>query len=113
MYIAIQDKAAYKQEIEWQLRDKCAYVHLHADTTMKFSDEIKSKLKRALSGAIINDKEYEYLLQANPLRTVIYTLPKIHMWLDNPPGRPFVSHYQNVTEPPNLLTIALMTWCRL
>lgn len=76
--IVDQDVSAYVCEIDRQLGDTNAYMRLQTDPTMKFSEEIKLKLKKALSDSIITGDEYKYLIQTNPLRPVIYT-PFIHL----------------------------------
>jgi len=72
--IVVQDRSAYVQEIERQLGDINFYARLQCDATMKFNEEIKTKLKRAVSNAIINEKEYGFLLQTNPLDTTDFLM---------------------------------------
>lgn len=95
----VQDKTTYIQEIERQLSDSDIYVPLQSDPTFKFRDGIKTLLKRALLEGEISEGEYKYMVQDNPIRPVIYTLPKIHKDLLHPPGRPIVSGIGSLTEP--------------
>lgn len=97
--VIVQDKKAYVSEIERQLCDSDVYKCLSSDPTHKFCDEIKCVLKRAWREGEINEDEYKYMTPANPKRPVLYTLPKIHKDLQNPPGRPIVSGIGSVTEP--------------
>lgn len=72
---------------------------LPSDPTAEFSEEIKPTLNNALCNSIIDEGEYKYLLQTNPVRPAIFTLPKIHKRLDNPPGRTILSGNKSITEP--------------
>lgn len=54
--IVIQDKSTYVKEIERQLGDVNFYMRLHSDPTIRFNEDIKKVLKRALSDLIIDEK---------------------------------------------------------
>lgn len=97
--VVVQNKSDYIKEIERQLGDTDVYAPLQSDPTHKYSNEIKTVLKQGLQDQQISDTEFKFLLQANPIRPVMYTLPKIHKNLLNPPGRPIVSGIGSLTEP--------------
>ncbi|KAL2087323.1 hypothetical protein ACEWY4_018382 [Coilia grayii] len=97
--VVVQNKTAYIREIERQVADEDVYIPLQSDPTFKYSSEIKAALKQALREQQISDMEFKFLFQMNPIRPVLYTLPKIHKNLLNPPGRPIVSGIGSLTEP--------------
>ncbi len=56
-------------------------------------------LNWALREGQITDEEYKYMVQDNPVRSVIYTLPKMHKDLQHLPGQPTVPSKESLTEP--------------
>ena len=98
--IVIQNKDAYRTEILRQLGMGDFYTPLMGDPTIKFRQEIDSFLSTALTNSLINQDEYNFMLQKHPLRPIFYTLPKIHKSCVEPvPGRPIVAGTQSLTEP--------------
>lgn len=75
------------------------YRRLERNPMNKFKSEIDNLLKVALESNWITKKEHAYLTNQHPVTPIIYSLPKIHKHLTEPPLRPVVSGRGSVTEP--------------
>lgn len=72
--------------------------HLPVDPTFKFKQELKKKLiEKGFDMGILNKEESEHLVPLAPRLPTIYSLPKIHKTLVNPPGIPIISGIDSVT----------------
>lgn len=98
--VVIQDTDSYRAENLRQLGDQEFYSPLMTDPTSRFLSMIKRTLNNAKAENYITKDEFNFLLQAHPVRPVFYTLPKIHKKCeDSVPGRPIVAGCHSVTEP--------------
>ncbi|CAJ0965914.1 unnamed protein product [Ranitomeya imitator] len=93
--VLIMDKIKYLAEIDGQLRDEKVYQKLDSDPKFKIMGEIKNCLQ-ALDNKIIDQEFMDYLSIEFPRTPVLYTTPKIHKSLMDPPGRPIVSGVDSV-----------------
>uniref|UniRef100_A0A3B3Q9N6 Uncharacterized protein n=1 Tax=Paramormyrops kingsleyae TaxID=1676925 RepID=A0A3B3Q9N6_9TELE len=91
--VVIQDKELYRKEILNQLSNRDFYSPLMCDPTSRFSNIIKRTLNDAKLENYITTDELNCLFQADPVRPVFYTLPKIHKRCEDIiPGRPIVGY---------------------
>ncbi|KAJ1159325.1 hypothetical protein NDU88_011992 [Pleurodeles waltl] len=97
--IVLQDIDNYKQEILRQLSDQDCYKISTIDPTKQLSKEILELTTKGFDLCFISKRELQFLNKKNPCIPVIYTLPKIHKNLTNPPGRPIVSGCGSILEP--------------
>lgn len=96
--IVLQDRNAYRQEILGQLGDVTTYKPLPSDPLPDLLRELKSILDHGLNDGIISKNQYDFLLPEFPVTPVLYTLPKVHKSLSNPPGRPIVSGTNSIFQ---------------
>lgn len=66
---------------------------------MSFQKELLSYLEDAKKRGWISQSQFDFLYCQNPIRPVIYTLPKIHKSLSDPPGRPIVAQTDSLWSP--------------
>ena len=97
--ICIQDKDKYEAEIYSQLSNTRVYNKLKSDPTVAFQREIFVLLEEAKNKGWITKAEHDFLCCQHPVRPVIYTLPKIHKSLIDPPGRPIVAQTNSLLAP--------------
>ncbi|OCT74329.1 hypothetical protein XELAEV_18033295mg [Xenopus laevis] len=83
--IVVMDTIKYKLEIERQLSDSETYNKLKGDPTAKIEQDLFHLVDCAFGDGILNKKEKDFLKIQHPRIPVIYTLPKIHKDLQNPP----------------------------
>lgn len=94
----ILDKGSYMQEMTRILSDTNTYTQLLMDPTIKFKRELKDLVEKGFDMGILNKKEKEHLVPLAPRLPVIYSLPKVHKTLFNPPGRPIISGIDSITS---------------
>ncbi|XP_078538494.1 uncharacterized protein LOC144823662 [Lissotriton helveticus] len=97
--IVVQDMSSYKSEILHQLNDGVSYQLLRADPSKAIALEILEITKAGLELGFLSELEFNFLNQKHPRLDTIYTIPKIHKSLTNPPGRPIVSGCGSILEP--------------
>ncbi|CAJ0954326.1 unnamed protein product [Ranitomeya imitator] len=85
------DTVKYRAEIMTQLSDTAVYKKITCDPTAGFQRELQLLIDDSLNNGLIDQKLSEFLFVNSPITPVLYTLPKIHKDLLNPPGRPIVS----------------------
>ena len=96
--IVIQDAVTYRDEALRQLSDAQFYRKLEKDPTQANAAKVASIVRSMESRNVINTKTAKDLVETKARTPHLYTLPKIHKRLDNPPGRPIVSSNQAPTE---------------
>ncbi|XP_077137236.1 uncharacterized protein LOC143798719 [Ranitomeya variabilis] len=94
--VVIMDKLKYIAEIDGQLKDEKVYQKLNGDPKFNIMGEIKNCLQEALNKYIIDQDLMDYLYVEFSRTPVLYTTPKIHKSLIDPPGRPIVSGVDSV-----------------
>ncbi|CAJ0921621.1 unnamed protein product [Ranitomeya imitator] len=94
--VVIMDRQKYIAEIESQLRDDKVYHKLECDPKFNIMTEIKKCLEEAVKNNVIDQELMNYLYIEFSRTPVIYTTPKIHKTLMDPPGRPIVSGVDSV-----------------
>ena len=97
--ICIQDKDKYEAEIMSQLSNIKVYKKLKSDPTLPLQQELSLFLDDAKMKGWITQSEHGFLLCQHPVRPVMYTLPKIHKSLIDPPGRPIVAQTNSLLAP--------------
>uniref|UniRef100_A0A673J7M0 Uncharacterized protein n=1 Tax=Sinocyclocheilus rhinocerous TaxID=307959 RepID=A0A673J7M0_9TELE len=80
--IVVMNTNTYVEKIKGMLHDETFYKKLVFNPTEKW----------------INEQELKYLKNEYPRIPVLYTLPKIHKSLEDPPMRPIVSGNGSLTE---------------
>ncbi|CAJ0959417.1 unnamed protein product [Ranitomeya imitator] len=94
--VVIMDRHKYMAEIDSQLRDEKVYQKLEGDPKFNIMGEIKKCLQEAVNKKLIDQELMDYLSIEFPRTPVLYTTPKIHKSLIDPPGRPIVSGVDSV-----------------
>ncbi len=97
--ICVQDAEKYRNEILSQLSNTRFYKKVNYDPTTSFQQEILSYLEDAKKRGWISESEFGFLFCKHPIRPVIYTLPKVHKSLTDPPGRPIVAQTDSLLSP--------------
>lgn len=97
--LVVQDAVKYNNEILAQLANDKFYVKLRGDPTHSFQTEIKTFLENARSNDFITRPLFDFLYCQHPIRPVLYTLPKIHKSMTDPPGRPIVAQINSLLSP--------------
>lgn len=88
----------YELEINRQLDNTLFYKKLKSNPTETFKKEIHDVLQCLFERGEINKNELDFMKVDHPITPVIYTLPKIHKNIENPPGRPIISGIGSLTE---------------
>uniref|UniRef100_A0A8C6UMS7 Reverse transcriptase domain-containing protein n=1 Tax=Neogobius melanostomus TaxID=47308 RepID=A0A8C6UMS7_9GOBI len=97
--ICIQDADKYREEILLQLADTRFYRKLTQDPTVSFQKKLLSYLEDAKINNWISESDFDFLYCKFPVCPVMYTLPKIHKSLTDPPGRPIVAQTDSLWSP--------------
>lgn len=97
--LVIMNTSQYVFEINRQLSDTSCYQHLDSDPTDRIKRHITDIVKVGTDNGWINEETSQFLLMKKPTIPVMYTLPKIHKSLINPPGRPIVSGSDSLLQP--------------
>ncbi|XP_078510994.1 uncharacterized protein LOC144770387 [Lissotriton helveticus] len=97
--IVVQDVSKYESEINRQLMDGISYQQLRSDPSKAIALEILELTKEGHDQGFLSKNEFDYLNQQHPRLATIYTLPKIHKSMEDPPGRPIVSGCGSILEP--------------
>ncbi|XP_053555953.1 tight junction protein ZO-2 [Bombina bombina] len=97
--VVLQDYQEYKAEIDRQLADNSTYRALSCDPTISYKTQIDSVIEHAARMNWIDSTTKEWLTTDYPVRPILYTLPKIHKQLINPPGRPIVLARGSLLQP--------------
>ncbi|XP_071986734.1 uncharacterized protein [Engystomops pustulosus] len=107
--VVIQDKNKYINEILSQLSDTTIYHKLERNPTGRITTAIQKTLDKYNTLGIIDWDVRTFLTKINPITPVIYTLPKIHKNLTNPPGRPIVASSDSILSPLSILLEKILT----
>lgn len=86
------------QEMSRIVSDTDTYTPLLMDPANKFKRELKDLVEKGFDMGILNKKEKEHLVPLAPRLPIIYSLPKVHKTLSNPPGRPIISGIDSITS---------------
>uniref|UniRef100_A0A803K142 Reverse transcriptase domain-containing protein n=1 Tax=Xenopus tropicalis TaxID=8364 RepID=A0A803K142_XENTR len=96
--VVVMDYEYYRTELLDQLADTGCYQKLTYDPTSKFQSQLGKLLDEACLHGWITEELRDALYVEHPVRPVIYTLPKIHKNLQNPPARPIISARGSLAE---------------
>lgn len=97
--LVVQDANKYRLEILSQLANDKFYKKLKSDPTASFQKEIRTFLENAKLNGHISKDECDFLFCQCPIKPVLYTLPKIHKSMIDPPGRPIVAQNDSLLSP--------------
>lgn len=106
--IVIQDKEIYRREILTQLNDTATYRLLPQNPLGEILKKLGHILDYGLNQGIISENTYNFLFPCNPVTPVLYTLPKVHKSLTDPPGRPIVSGTDSVFQASSIFLDCLL-----
>ncbi|CAJ0931098.1 unnamed protein product [Ranitomeya imitator] len=107
--IVVQNTTDYISEIYRQLSDGTTYKQISSDPTSTIKTWISAILHKYQSLKIIDSKTAIFLTNPHPVTPVIYTLPKIHKSLTNPPGRPIVASTDSILAPISIYLEKILT----
>ncbi|XP_041430880.1 uncharacterized protein LOC121397711 [Xenopus laevis] len=93
------NKQKYMDEIYLQLADGNVYKKVDSDPLASIQQCIANCVLDAMEAGIVDDDLKKFLIKDNPITPILYTLPKIHKNLENPPGRPIVAGTDSVLSP--------------
>uniref|UniRef100_A0A673KNY9 Uncharacterized protein n=1 Tax=Sinocyclocheilus rhinocerous TaxID=307959 RepID=A0A673KNY9_9TELE len=96
--IVVMNTNTYVEKIKGMLHDETFYKKLVFNPTESYKKQIDQVLQIGLDRKWINEQELKYLKNEYPRIPVLYTLPKIHKSLEDPPMRPIVSGNGSLTE---------------
>uniref|UniRef100_A0A672S230 Uncharacterized protein n=1 Tax=Sinocyclocheilus grahami TaxID=75366 RepID=A0A672S230_SINGR len=96
--IVVMNINTYVEKIKGMLHDETFYKELVFNPTESYKKLIDQVLQIELYRKWINEQELKYLKNEYPRIPVLYTLPKIHKSLEDPPMRPVVSGNGSLTE---------------
>uniref|UniRef100_A0A803JL40 Reverse transcriptase domain-containing protein n=1 Tax=Xenopus tropicalis TaxID=8364 RepID=A0A803JL40_XENTR len=96
--VVVMNYGYYKNELLSQLSDPCNYGKLTFNPTSRYKEELMDLLNMAKTQGWITDNMLQYLVPVHPTVPVIYTLPKVHKNLTEPPGRPIISSRGSLNE---------------
>ena len=94
----VWDRQDYLKETKNQLNDKNVYKELTGDVEGPLEKIIKTVLKKVRDRRDTSDNALRYFLVNNPKLGRFYYLPKIHMRIQNVPGRPIISNSKYYTK---------------
>lgn len=94
--IVVLSKEYYNNELLGQLSDTNTYIKLNGNPTREYKRELSDVIRKGVSKNILNKKESKYLLPDTCRVPIIYTVPKIHKNLEQPPGRPIINGIQSI-----------------
>ena len=97
--IVLQNTENYQAEITSQLNEATNYTRLRADPQASLRKKIYDVTFNAKEKGFLSKLEFDFLNRPGPRTPVLYTLPKIHKRLTNPPGRPILSGCGSILEP--------------
>ncbi|XP_077125312.1 uncharacterized protein LOC143782087 [Ranitomeya variabilis] len=107
--IVVQNTADYSAEILRQLSDTTTYQRISSDPTPNIKLQINNILQKYQALNILDSKTSHFLTNPHPVTPVIYTLPKIHKSLINPPGRPIVASTDSILAPISIYLEKILT----
>ncbi|CAJ0963058.1 unnamed protein product [Ranitomeya imitator] len=107
--IVVQNTMDYISEIHRQLSDGTTYKQISSDPTSTIKTRINAILHKYQSLKVIDSKTTTFLTNQYPVTPVIYTLPKIHKSLTNPPGRPIVASTDSILAPISIYLEKILT----
>ncbi|CAJ0967662.1 unnamed protein product [Ranitomeya imitator] len=103
------NKSQYVCEIRRQLADTNTYKKIQSDPTFIIRRKIDIILNKHLDNKTIDNKTKTFLINQHPVTPVLYTLPKIHKDLHNPPGRPVVASTDSILNPLSVFLKKILT----
>ncbi|XP_073429861.1 uncharacterized protein [Dendrobates tinctorius] len=107
--IVVMNKNQYVTEIQRQLSDTNTYRKVHTDPTFQIRRKIDQILDKHMQLKTIDAKTRTFLTNQHPITPVLYTLPKIHKNLHNPPGRPIVASTDSILNPLSIFLEKILT----
>ena len=87
--MVVMDREHYISEAERQLNDSNFYTSLDHNPTLEYAKQVSDVVGEMLTGGLISEKNFNYLLVDQPKAGRFYLLPKIHK--AGNPGRSIVS----------------------
>ncbi|CAJ0954321.1 unnamed protein product [Ranitomeya imitator] len=107
--IVVQNTTDYSAEILRQLSDTTTYKKIPSYLTPTIRSHINAILQIYQSLNMIDSKTATFLTNSYPVIPVIYTLPKIHKSLKNPPDRPIVASTDSILAPISIFLEKILT----
>ncbi|KAM9305433.1 uncharacterized protein PAF06_013989 [Gastrophryne carolinensis] len=89
--VVLLDEGYYIKEIEGQLSDTNTYRRIGENPFPRVVARLRDKLDWAREEGLLAPKVLNYLNVVEYNIPVLYTIPKVHKCLSEPPGRPIVS----------------------
>uniref|UniRef100_A0A8C5QCQ3 Reverse transcriptase domain-containing protein n=1 Tax=Leptobrachium leishanense TaxID=445787 RepID=A0A8C5QCQ3_9ANUR len=96
--IVIMSKPDYKEMCLRIISDPEGYTLLTFNPTEKYFLELDKLLQKGVMDGHISEELKKSLLPLRPTTPTLYSLPKIHKSLINPPGRPIIAGNNSLTE---------------
>ncbi|CAJ0949880.1 unnamed protein product, partial [Ranitomeya imitator] len=107
--LVVMNRSQYVGEIRRQLADTNTYKKIQSDPTFTIRRKIDNILNKHLEHKTIDSKTRTFLINQHPVTPVLYTLPKIHKDLHNPPGRPIVASTDSILNPVSVFLEKILT----
>lgn len=96
--VVLLSKEFYHGQIMDMLSDEATYRTLDKDPTQAYRDQLKVLVDLGSNTGVLSDKEKRFLLPSSSQIPTLYTLPKVHKDLENPPARPIVNSIDPVSS---------------
>uniref|UniRef100_A0A8C5Q9K2 Reverse transcriptase domain-containing protein n=1 Tax=Leptobrachium leishanense TaxID=445787 RepID=A0A8C5Q9K2_9ANUR len=96
--IVIMSKSNYKDMCLQIINDSEGYTLLTFNPTEKYLLELNKLLQKGVTDGHISEELKKSLLPVRPTIPTLYSLPKVHKSVTNPPGRPIISGNNSLTE---------------
>ncbi|KAM4705146.1 integrin beta-8 [Rhinophrynus dorsalis] len=97
--VVVLNSVDYQNEALRQLSEESTYEVLRCNPTSLFRPKLLKLVHRGVSLGIVSSEEATFLLPEHIIIPVFHYLPKVHMSLDHPPGRPIVLGIGSLNEP--------------
>lgn len=89
----------YLKEGRSQVNNQMWYRPIKEDPVTLIQDIIAKILQKGVDDGYVGPKELDFLTKKYPRTPIKYFVPKIHKYLEEPPGRPIVFGCDSILEP--------------
>uniref|UniRef100_A0A8C5WH29 Reverse transcriptase domain-containing protein n=1 Tax=Leptobrachium leishanense TaxID=445787 RepID=A0A8C5WH29_9ANUR len=96
--IVIMSKSKYRDMCLQIINDPEGYTLLTFNPTDKYLQELDKLLQKGVTDGHITEELKKSLLPLRPTTPTLYSLPKVHKSLIDPPGRPIIAGNNSLTE---------------